>query len=54
MTMAPLSYVAPSREVGMMIGVVLGGLLLRERLSLTRLIGVIGMTLGVILVGLEG
>ena len=54
MTMAPLAYVAPSREVGMMIGVVLGGLLLRERLSITRLSGVIGMTLGVILVGLEG
>lgn len=54
MTIAPLAYVAPSREVGMMIGVVLGGLLLRERLSVTRLAGVIGMTLGVILVGLEG
>ncbi len=54
MTMAPLAYVAPSREVGMMIGVVLGGLLLKEKLSATRLMGVIGMTLGVILVGLEG
>lgn len=54
MTMAPLAYVAPSREVGMMIGVVLGGLLLREQLSVTRLTGVIGMTVGVILVGLEG
>lgn len=54
MTIAPLAYVAPSREVGLMIGVVLGGLLLRERLSVTRLAGVIGMTLGVILVGLEG
>lgn len=54
MTMAPLAYVAPSREVGMMIGVVLGGLLLKEKLSATRLAGVIGMTLGVILVGLEG
>lgn len=54
MSIAPLAYVAPSREVGMMIGVVLGGLLLRERLSVTRLAGVIGMTLGVILVGLEG
>lgn len=54
MTIAPLAYVAPSREVGMMIGVVLGGLLLRERLSVTRLAGVIGMTLGVILVGQEG
>ena len=54
MTIAPLAYVAPSREVGMMIGVVLGGLLLRECLSVTRLAGVIGMTLGVILVGLEG
>ena len=46
MTMAPLAYVAPSREVGMMIGVVLGGLLLKEKLSTTRLMGVIGMTLG--------
>lgn len=54
MTMAPLAYVAPSREVGMMIGVVLGGLLLKEKLSTIRLMGVIGMTLGVILVGLEG
>ena len=54
MTMAPLAYVAPTREVGMMIGVVLGGLLLKERLSVTRMTGVIGMTLGVILVGLEG
>lgn len=54
MTMAPLAYVAPSREVGMMIGVVLGGLLLKEKLSTTRLMGVIGMTLGVILVGFEG
>ena len=54
MTMAPLAYVAPSREVGMMIGVVLGELLLKEKLSTTRLMGVIGMTLGVILVGLEG
>lgn len=54
MTMAPLAYVAPSREVGMMIGVVLGGLLLKEKLLTTRLMGVIGMTLGVILVGLEG
>ena len=54
MTMAPLAYVAPSREVGMMIGVVLGGLLLKEKLSTTRLMGVIGMMLGVILVGLEG
>ena len=43
MTMAPLAYVAPSREVGMMIGVVLGGLLLKEKLSTTRLMGVIGV-----------
>ena len=54
MTMAPLAYVAPTREVGMMIGVVLGGLLLKERLSATRMAGVIGMTLGGSLVGLEG
>lgn len=54
MTMAPLAYVAPTREVGMMIGVVVGGLLLKERLSIKRVMGVIGMTLGVIMIGFGG
>lgn len=53
MTMAPLAYVAPTREVGMMAGVILGGLLLKEKLSVKRLLGVLGMTLGVVAIGLS-
>ena len=54
MTMAPLAYVAPTRELGMMVGVVVRGLFLKERLNAKRLIGVVGMTLGVIAIGLGG
>lgn len=52
MTLAPLSYVAPGREVGMMVGVIVGALLLKEALSVKRLIGVVAMVAGVILIGL--
>lgn len=54
LTVAPLAYVAPAREVGMMAGVVLGALLLRERLSKTRLAGVFAMAAGVLLIGAGG
>ena len=54
MTQAPLAYVAPTREVGMMLGVIVGGLLLKERLTMMRLLGVLGMTLGVVLISLVG
>jgi len=52
MTLAPLAYVAPSREVGMMVGVIVGALLLRETLSVQRLLGVAAMVCGVVLIGL--
>ena len=52
MTLAPLSYVAPGREVGMMVGVVVGAILLKETLSVKRVLGVISMVLGVVLIGL--
>ncbi len=52
MTFAPLSYVAPGREVGMMVGVVVGAMLLKEKLTVKRILGVICMVLGVVLIGL--
>ncbi len=52
MTFAPLSYVAPGREVGMMVGVVVGATLLKEKLTVKRILGVICMVLGVVLIGL--
>ena len=54
LTMAPLAYVAPAREVGMMAGVVLGAVLLKEKLSAERLAGVAAMVAGVVLIGLGG
>lgn len=53
LTLAPLAYVAPTREVGMMAGVILGGLLLKERMTAKRLLGIALMTAGVISVGLS-
>lgn len=54
MTMAPLAYVAPTRETGMMLGVVLGALFLKEKMNAVRLVGVAAMTLGVVLIGYGG
>lgn len=54
MTMAPLAYVAPTRETGMMLGVVLGALFLKEKMNAVRLIGVAAMTIGVMLIGYGG
>ena len=53
LTFAPLAYVAPTREVGMMVGVIVGALLLREKLSRLRLCGIAAMVLGVVLIGLS-
>ena len=50
--LAPLSYVAPAREIGMMVGVVIGALLLKESLTPKRISGVALMVLGVVLIGL--
>ncbi|TVT76281.1 MAG: EamA family transporter [Denitromonas halophila] len=52
MTMAPLSYVAPVREVSMLIGVLIGARVLREAVSASRLAGAGLMVAGVVLLGL--
>jgi drug/metabolite transporter (DMT)-like permease len=52
MTMAPLSYVAPVREVSMLIGVLIGARVLREAVSASRLAGAALMVTGVVLLGL--
>lgn len=49
MTMAPLVYVAPARELSMLIGVAFGAKLLHESFSLSRLAGTALMVLGVAL-----
>ncbi len=51
MTMAPLSYVAPVREVSMLIGVLIGARVLREAVSRPRLAGAALMVMGVVLLG---
>ena len=53
MTMAPLAYVAPTREVGMMVGVLFGAALLKEKLSPARLAGIAAMVSGVALIALS-
>lgn len=49
MTLAPLVYVAPARELSMLIGVAFGAKLLRESFSVSRLIGTTLMVAGVAL-----
>lgn len=49
MTMAPLSYVAPVRELSMLLGIVFGASLLREALTPSRLVGTVCMIAGVVL-----
>jgi uncharacterized membrane protein len=49
---APLSIVAPAREMSMMIGALLGMILLKERAGATRLAGCVVMLFGVLLLGL--
>lgn len=49
MARAPLSYVAPVRELSMLLGVVFGARLLRERYTFSRVAGTALMVLGVIL-----
>ncbi len=53
LSLAPLAYVAPAREVGMTAGVIAGAFLLKEKLSLTRLAGIALMVSGVVLIGLS-
>ena len=53
LSMAPLAYVAPAREVGMTVGVIVGALLLKENLSVNRIAGIFLMVTGVLLIGLS-
>lgn len=48
-SVAPLSYVAPVRELSMMLGVLMGAYLLRERLQASRVFGTALMVAGIIL-----
>jgi drug/metabolite transporter (DMT)-like permease len=50
---APLSLVAPAREMSMMVGAMFGMILLREPMSAGRLIGCITLIVGVVLLGLN-
>ncbi len=52
MTRAPLSYVAPIRELSMLLGVVIGALWLGEKMSASRIIGTAAMVAGVALLSL--
>jgi drug/metabolite transporter (DMT)-like permease len=49
MTMAPLSYVAPIRELSMLLGVLFGAKLLRESFVPSRVIGTACMVAGVLM-----
>jgi len=48
---APLSLVAPAREMSMMVGAMFGMLILRERVTIWRLAGCLILISGVILLG---
>jgi drug/metabolite transporter (DMT)-like permease len=50
---APLSLVAPAREMSMMIGALFGMLILREGLNAWRVAGCLTLLLGVVLLGLH-
>lgn len=52
LTRAPLSYVAPLRELSMLAGVLLGSRLLQEKISSLRALGIAGMLLGATLLAL--
>jgi drug/metabolite transporter (DMT)-like permease len=52
MTMAPLSYVAPARELSMLIGVLIGAKVLRESFTPARAVGTGLMLTGVVCLAL--
>jgi uncharacterized membrane protein len=49
---APLSVVAPTREMSMMVGALFGMLILRESVGLGRGLGCVAVVLGVVLLGM--
>jgi uncharacterized membrane protein len=48
---APLSLVAPAREMSMMVGAMFGMVLLREPVNAWRIAGCLTLVLGVVLLG---
>ena len=48
---APLSLVAPAREMSMMVGAMFGMLILGERVTAWRIVGCLILILGVVLLG---
>ena len=48
---APLSLVAPSREMSMMVGALFGMVILREPVGVWRLAGCVVLAAGVVLLG---
>jgi drug/metabolite transporter (DMT)-like permease len=54
LTKAPLSYVAPTRELSMLIGTFIGARMLQEKNSRSRLVGVALMLLGVVMLARAG
>ena len=46
---APLSLVAPAREMSMMVGAMFGMIILRETVSAWRVVGCLTLLLGVVL-----
>lgn len=49
MTMAPLSYIAPVRELSMLVGVLFGARLLRETFVPSRIVGTACMVAGIVM-----
>jgi uncharacterized membrane protein len=49
LTSAPLSYVAPVRELSMLIGAFIGARILQEKNSRSRMVGIALMLLGVVM-----
>ena len=47
-----VSYVSPAREVGIVFSVLLGAIVLKESLSTGRIVGAVGIILGVFLIAL--
>jgi uncharacterized membrane protein len=50
---APLSAVAPMREMSMMIGTLFGMVILREPVGAWRLVGCVILIVGVVLLGIR-
>lgn len=51
LTTSRVSYVAPSREVGLVFGLVLGSIVLKEKMTKGRVVGSLSIVTGLILLG---